>query len=309
MRQSCVRLLCRRCHPAVRLRGAGADRRAHAPAARRLGDANRLRLRRRHLDRAEDRRRRRPSQLAARRRDLPALLAGRQDDRLHGQLRRQHRRLHRPDDGGEPVRLTYHPMDDRVVDWHPDGKRVLFASSRESGRQRYSQFYLVAAKGGLPEKLPVPYGEFAAFSPDGTERRLPAAVAGVPHLEALSRRLGAGHLAVRPQDSRRRTSRRTTPTTSPDVARHDALLPVRSRRQAARQHLGARQGDRRGAAGHAVHRLRRDVPRHRPRRHRLPGRRAAVSPGPASREGERGRDPGGDGSARRSSRGPRTSRR
>jgi tricorn protease len=71
--------------------------------------------------------------------------------------------------GGEPVRLTYHPMDDRVVGWHPDGRRVLIASSRESGRQRYSQFYLVATGGGLPDKLPVPYGEFAAFSADGSE--------------------------------------------------------------------------------------------------------------------------------------------
>jgi tricorn protease len=72
-----------------------------------------------------------------------------------------------PTAGGEPVRLTHHPMGDRVVGWHPDGKRVLFASSRESGRQRYSQFYLVGLDGGLPEKLPVPYGEFGAFAPDG----------------------------------------------------------------------------------------------------------------------------------------------
>src|SRR6185436_18109258 len=62
--------------------------------------------------------------------------------------------------GGEPVRLTHHPMADRVIGWHPDGKRVLFASARESGRQRYNQFYLVNVSGGLPEKLPVPYGEF-----------------------------------------------------------------------------------------------------------------------------------------------------
>src|SRR6266576_772225 len=71
--------------------------------------------------------------------------------------------------GGEPVRLTHHPMADRVVGWHPDGKRVLFASARESGRQRYNQFYLVSVNGGLPEKLPVPYGEFGAFSPDGQQ--------------------------------------------------------------------------------------------------------------------------------------------
>jgi tricorn protease len=69
--------------------------------------------------------------------------------------------------GGEPVRLTWHPMNDRVVGWHPDGTRVLFASSRESGRQRFNQFYLVGIGGGLPEKLPVPCGEFGAFSPDG----------------------------------------------------------------------------------------------------------------------------------------------
>ena len=72
-----------------------------------------------------------------------------------------------PTAGGEPVRLTHHPMPDRVVGWHPDGRRVLFASSRESGRQRYNQFYLVGLDGGLPEKLPVPYGEFGTFSPDG----------------------------------------------------------------------------------------------------------------------------------------------
>ena len=41
------------------------------------------------------------------------------------------------------------------------------ASARESGRQNYRQFYLVAKRGGLPEKLPIPYGELAALSPDG----------------------------------------------------------------------------------------------------------------------------------------------
>ncbi len=74
-----------------------------------------------------------------------------------------------PSAGGEPTRLTYHPMSDRVIGWTPDGKRVLFASGRESGRQRYSQFYTVGIEGGLPEKLPVPYGEFGAYSPDGQQ--------------------------------------------------------------------------------------------------------------------------------------------
>jgi tricorn protease len=71
--------------------------------------------------------------------------------------------------GGEPVRLTHHPMDDRVIGWTPDGKRVLFASARESGRQRFNQFYTVGLDGGLPDKLPIPYGEFGMYSPDGKQ--------------------------------------------------------------------------------------------------------------------------------------------
>jgi len=69
--------------------------------------------------------------------------------------------------GGIPKRLTFHGMTDRVLGWTPDGKSVLFASSRESGRQRYSQFYTVAIKGGSPMKLDIPYGEYASFSQDG----------------------------------------------------------------------------------------------------------------------------------------------
>jgi tricorn protease len=74
-----------------------------------------------------------------------------------------------PSAGGEPARLTFHPMADRVLGWTPDGRNVLFASSRESGRQRYAQFYTVGLAGGLPEKLAVPYGEFGTYSPDGRQ--------------------------------------------------------------------------------------------------------------------------------------------
>jgi tricorn protease len=69
--------------------------------------------------------------------------------------------------GGVPVRVTYHGMPDRILDWYPDGKQLLFASAMASGRQRYSQFYRVSPDGGMPDALPVPFGEFAAISPDG----------------------------------------------------------------------------------------------------------------------------------------------
>ena len=72
-----------------------------------------------------------------------------------------------PAAGGVPVRVTHHPMADRLVDWYPDGSSLLVATSMASGRQRYDQFYKVPATGGLPVKLPVPYGEFGAISPDG----------------------------------------------------------------------------------------------------------------------------------------------
>jgi len=68
--------------------------------------------------------------------------------------------------GGVPKRITYHPSRDRVLDWYPDGKKIIFASTRKSGRTRFNQFYSVSKEGGLPEILPVPYGEFASLSKD-----------------------------------------------------------------------------------------------------------------------------------------------
>jgi tricorn protease len=72
-----------------------------------------------------------------------------------------------PTSGGLPRRVTYHGAPDRVLGWYPDGKSLLFATSRSSQKDRFNQLYRISAEGGLPEKLPVPYGEFGAISPDG----------------------------------------------------------------------------------------------------------------------------------------------
>jgi len=74
-----------------------------------------------------------------------------------------------PVTGGVPVRLTSHGYPDRVIDWTNDSKRVLFASSRESGKARFNQFYTVAAEGGIDEKLPLAYAEYGSYSPDGKQ--------------------------------------------------------------------------------------------------------------------------------------------
>jgi len=73
-----------------------------------------------------------------------------------------------PTKGGLPTRLTHHPDPDRMLDWYPDGKSVLFATPMTSEKQRFNKLYRVPATGGLPEVLPVPYGEFGSISADGT---------------------------------------------------------------------------------------------------------------------------------------------
>jgi hypothetical protein len=71
-----------------------------------------------------------------------------------------------PASGGVPKRVTCHPDPDRVVGWTPDGKRILFRSTRLS-YSRFNQLYTVSTEGGLPEVLPLPMATFGAYSPDG----------------------------------------------------------------------------------------------------------------------------------------------
>ncbi|MCO5052241.1 MAG: PDZ domain-containing protein [Verrucomicrobiae bacterium] len=72
-----------------------------------------------------------------------------------------------PVTGGLPQRITHHGAPDRVIDWYPDGQSLLFATTMTSFKDRFNQLYKVSATGGLPEKLPMPYGEFGTISPDG----------------------------------------------------------------------------------------------------------------------------------------------
>jgi tricorn protease len=72
-----------------------------------------------------------------------------------------------PAGGGLPQRITHHGVPDRLLGWYPDGKSLLYATMMTSQKDRFNQLYKVSAEGGLPEQLPVPYGEFGAISPDG----------------------------------------------------------------------------------------------------------------------------------------------
>jgi tricorn protease len=73
-----------------------------------------------------------------------------------------------PSTGGQPTRLTYHPGPDEAIGWSPDGKSILFRSARKTYRDLL-QLYTVATAGGFPAEIPLPSGQEAAFSPDGSK--------------------------------------------------------------------------------------------------------------------------------------------
>jgi tricorn protease len=82
-----------------------------------------------------------------------------------------------PAAGGEPRRLTYHPADDYVLGWTPDGKNILFSSWGNSFMHFEFQLYTVPVEGGFPTQLPIAIGNDAAYSPDGSH------LAYVPHIQ------------------------------------------------------------------------------------------------------------------------------
>ncbi|MCA8913152.1 MAG: PD40 domain-containing protein [Planctomycetes bacterium] len=72
-----------------------------------------------------------------------------------------------PTEGGVVRRVTHHPAGDAMIDWTPDGKSLLYSTGATSPTGRYSELYTVSAEGGLPVKLPVPWGDNGSLSPDG----------------------------------------------------------------------------------------------------------------------------------------------
>ena len=72
-----------------------------------------------------------------------------------------------PVEGGEPRRLTWHPLPDQVAEWYPDGKSILLRSQRSSFIRRFDRFFRVPAEGGFVSPLPLPTAGYASFSGDG----------------------------------------------------------------------------------------------------------------------------------------------
>ena len=71
-----------------------------------------------------------------------------------------------PATGGVPQRVTYHPAADVAVAWSPDGKDIIFRSTRTAA-SRYTQLFSVPATGGVAKPLPLPMAYDGKLSPDG----------------------------------------------------------------------------------------------------------------------------------------------
>src|SRR4030095_2403548 len=73
-----------------------------------------------------------------------------------------------PAAGGVPRRLTYHPGADQLASWTPDGKSVLFVSSRSAETGRTAQLFTMAIDGVNPTLVPLPMAYEGSYSPDAS---------------------------------------------------------------------------------------------------------------------------------------------
>ena len=72
--------------------------------------------------------------------------------------------------GGTPKQLTFYSGGDDVVGWSRDGQQVLFRSAHGDGAfPNVATLYQVPVAGGPEKPLPVDWGFYGDFSPDGKE--------------------------------------------------------------------------------------------------------------------------------------------
>jgi tricorn protease len=73
-----------------------------------------------------------------------------------------------PATGGTPTRLTFHPGGDDVVGWTRDSSKVLIRAARNAGAfPNVATLWEVPVGGGPEAPLPVDWGAYGSYSPDG----------------------------------------------------------------------------------------------------------------------------------------------
>ncbi|HLW77150.1 MAG TPA: hypothetical protein VKS01_09190, partial [Bryobacteraceae bacterium] len=75
-----------------------------------------------------------------------------------------------PAAGGAPRQLTFHSANDNVIGWTPDGRRVIFESSRDKGVfPSVTTLFEVPVDGGLEQPISTDWGSWASYSADGSK--------------------------------------------------------------------------------------------------------------------------------------------
>jgi tricorn protease len=82
-------------------------------------------------------------------------------------------------DGGAPRQLTFYNdvgalpprggIDNRILDWTPDGRQILFNPHRLPWSDRMPAHYVIPVEGGMEQPLPIPEGSAGSYSADGTK--------------------------------------------------------------------------------------------------------------------------------------------
>jgi tricorn protease len=70
-------------------------------------------------------------------------------------------------EGGTPQRLTWYPASAKACGWTPDGKSVLYSSSRETAPTGFGRLWTVSKDGGPSKLLHQQWGTSGSFSADG----------------------------------------------------------------------------------------------------------------------------------------------
>jgi len=75
-----------------------------------------------------------------------------------------------PATGGLPRRLTFHTGNDEVVDWTRDSQRIVFRDAHGDGAfPNVNTLYEISVNGGQEQPLPVDWGYYGTYSPDGRQ--------------------------------------------------------------------------------------------------------------------------------------------
>ena len=72
-------------------------------------------------------------------------------------------------EGGTPKRLTWHPAPASVCGWSQDGRRVLYATSRDNAPGGFARLWTVSTEGGPSTPLTSQWAADGSLSPDGSQ--------------------------------------------------------------------------------------------------------------------------------------------